>query len=77
MNYPSYSKLRDQPYQTFVDNHEEVKNTEDFKNTTMDDSAIDVNEGKLSAAKGIICGLMICIPFWYFFIKFIIWLIQD
>ena len=33
------------------------------------------NEEKLRAAKGIIYGLILCIPFWILVIKFFVWLI--
>ena len=69
MKYPTYSKETNIPYQTYFYKDAEIKNIEDHGTT--------VYEEKLRAAKGIICAFIFCIPFWLFFIKFIIWLVQK
>lgn len=62
------------PNQTFFyDDSKKIK-IEDNKSTFADESSIGINEEKLRAGKGIIYGLIFCIPFWLFFIKFFIWL---
>jgi hypothetical protein len=77
MNYQTYSKETNIPYQTFFYQDVEIKNIEDPETTVTDDSSTVVFEEKLRAAKGIIYASIFCIPFWFFFIKFVIWLVQK
>lgn len=77
MNYPTYSKNTNIPYQTFFYKDVEIKNIEDHETNVTDDSSTVVNEEKLRTAKGIIYALIFCIPFWLFFIKFVLWLVQK
>ena len=68
IRYPQHTKELDTPIQTYVPTAKKKKNKHQ-KTTFLP------NEEKLRAAKGIICGLIICIPFWILIIKFFVWLI--
>ena len=50
---------------------------EDDGSIVADESSTVINEEKLKAGKGVICALLFCIPFWFFFIKSCIWLVQK
>ncbi len=74
MNYTIYNEEINIPYQTFFYDDFKKITIEDNKSTFTDESLNGIDEEKLRAAKGIIYGLIFCIPFWLFFIKFVIWL---
>jgi len=68
IRYPQHTKELDTPIQTFV-------STAKKKKIKHQKATLLPNEEKLRAAKGIICGLILCIPFWILVIKFLGWLI--
>lgn len=75
MNFSVYTKKKNIPSQTLVNNDLKEIKIEDVGFIVTDESSTVINEEKLRAAKGIIFALIFCIPFWYFFIKLIIWLV--
>ena len=77
MNYSVYMKEKNIPSQTIANKDlKEIKIKDDGSTVTLESSAV-INEEKLRANKGIIIALILCIPFWIFTIKFIIWLVQK
>lgn len=77
MNYPIYTKEKNIPSQTCFNNDVTEIKIEDVGSIVADESSTVINEEKLRASKGIIYALIFCIPFWFFFIKFVIWLVQK
>jgi hypothetical protein len=77
MNFSIYRNEKYIPSETFVNNDiKKIKNEYDESSDTVESSTV-INEEKLRATKGIINALLFCIPFWFFFIKSIIWLVQK
>ena len=77
MNYAIYTKEKNKLSQTFFNNIGKKIKIEDDGPTVTDESSTVINEEKLRASKGIIFALIFGIPFWLFFIKFVIWLVQK
>ena len=77
MNNLDASEGINTPYQTLFYKDIEIENIEDQETAVTDDTLTVVHEESLRAAKGIIYTLIFCIPFWLFFIKFVIWLFQK
>ena len=73
MNAPIYIKETNNPSQTFFYNDVKIKKIEDDGSTLTNESSTVDNEEKLRAAKGIVYALIICIPFWLLFMKFVGW----
>ena len=77
MNNPIYTKEKNILFQTFFNNDVKEMKIEDDGSAVADESSSAINEEKLRATKGVINALIFCIPIWFFFIKFIIWLVQK
>ena len=77
MDYPIYTKEKNLPSQACFNNDVTEIKIEDVGSIVADESSTVINEEKLRASKGIIYALIFCIPFWFFFIKFVIWLVQK
>ncbi len=73
MNAPIYIKETKNPSQTFFYNDVKIIKFEDDGSTPTDGSSTVENEEKFRAAKGIVYALIICIPFWLLFMKFVGW----
>ena len=73
MHNHNYIKATDIPAQLIFIN-DVKKKKEDDRSTVTNESSTNDKKEELRAAKGIVFGLVICIPFWLLFLMFALWL---
>jgi hypothetical protein len=75
MSYLVQRKGTSPLYQRLFDEDALIKSTLDY--SALDDSSTINYEKNFNAAKGIIFGLVLCIPFWILFILIFILLVEQ